>query len=136
VSTRIYRLVRGQIAECRRYLIRDGGSTWTEVGDLFAESGILGSRQWAGSAHVRRRDRHRLLLLQGAGEEGEDVQPPTIVQMLAEDGTATLMTADGCSGWPGRLALAETSTSVELYGDGTGTSLKVDAWTLRSIWSG
>ncbi|HSL74531.1 MAG TPA: glycoside hydrolase family 68 protein [Ilumatobacteraceae bacterium] len=41
---------RHDIATHRYLLSDDGGRTWTDGGDLFPDEGLLGTRQWAGSA--------------------------------------------------------------------------------------
>jgi levansucrase len=63
---------RHDIATLRYLLSDDGGLSWTDGGDLFPDDGLLGSRQWAGSAMYDDETGMLYSFYTAAGEEDDE----------------------------------------------------------------
>jgi levansucrase len=74
---------RHDIATLRYLVSDDGGRTWQEGDILFPEGDAAGSRQWAGSAMYE--DGTIYAFYTAAGEDGEEIDPPTIDEVRASE---------------------------------------------------
>ncbi|HSL57378.1 MAG TPA: glycoside hydrolase family 68 protein [Acidimicrobiales bacterium] len=122
---------RHDIATHRYLITDDGGVTWQDGGDLFADSEPLGSRQWAGSAMYDDATGELFAFYTAAGEAGEeiDVSPAdeTTVTSGPDAGETTTTTADDAQGaaqddGPDAGETTTTTGADETEGDETATS--------------
>lgn len=81
---------RHDIATHRYLLSDDGGRTWTDGGDLFPDEGLLGTRQWAGSAMFDEETNTLYAFYTAAGDEedGQNV-PETPTGSIDDDADAS-----------------------------------------------
>jgi levansucrase len=88
---------RHDIATHRYLLSDDGGRTWTDGGELFPDDGLLGSRQWAGSAMYDDETETLYAFYTAAGEDdgGQNVPETTTGDTATTAATTTEPSDDG-----------------------------------------